>query len=163
MGDRLIHGLGGRCHWLDMLGGDEGKVNVQWHSRSGQFNSLRLPRRRDPFGPLDGAPLPTNGRTYLIQHNLLHPHLVSPPHLRFLWRQVRLFVPFRMIQYFCVIDSVGCDGSIKPSTTLPRKPMVSARFVLAATQTNKNASASHAMTKRRVGGSSAMAFITPSL
>ncbi len=50
MGDRLTNGLEGRCHWLDMLGGDEGKVNVQWHSSSGQLNSLRLPRRRDLFG-----------------------------------------------------------------------------------------------------------------
>jgi hypothetical protein len=24
MGDRLTHGLGGRGHWLDMLGGDDG-------------------------------------------------------------------------------------------------------------------------------------------
>jgi hypothetical protein len=41
MGDRLTHGLGGRGHWLDMLGGDEGKVNVQWHSSSRQLNHSR--------------------------------------------------------------------------------------------------------------------------
>jgi len=35
MGDRLPYGLGGRCHWLDMLGGGKGKVNVRWHSNSG--------------------------------------------------------------------------------------------------------------------------------
>jgi hypothetical protein len=29
MGDRLPLGLGGCGHWLDMLGGGEGKVNVQ--------------------------------------------------------------------------------------------------------------------------------------
>ncbi len=29
MGNRLPHGLGGRGHWLDMLGVGEGKVNVQ--------------------------------------------------------------------------------------------------------------------------------------
>jgi hypothetical protein len=34
MGHRLPHGLGGRGHWVDMLGGDEGKVNVRWHSSS---------------------------------------------------------------------------------------------------------------------------------
>ena len=28
MGNRLPHGLGGRGHWLDMLGVSEGKVNV---------------------------------------------------------------------------------------------------------------------------------------
>jgi hypothetical protein len=28
MGDSLAHGLGGRCHWLLMLGGDRGKVNA---------------------------------------------------------------------------------------------------------------------------------------
>src|ERR1700736_2956788 len=27
MGNRLPHGLGGRGHWVHMLGGDEGKVN----------------------------------------------------------------------------------------------------------------------------------------
>jgi hypothetical protein len=27
MGNRLPHGLGGRRHWLDMLGVDQGKVN----------------------------------------------------------------------------------------------------------------------------------------
>ena len=27
MGNRLSYGLGGRGHWLDMLGGDKGKVN----------------------------------------------------------------------------------------------------------------------------------------
>ena len=27
MGNRLTHGLGGRGHWLDMLGADEGPVN----------------------------------------------------------------------------------------------------------------------------------------
>jgi hypothetical protein len=26
MGNRLTDGLGGRGHWLDMLGGDRGKV-----------------------------------------------------------------------------------------------------------------------------------------
>jgi hypothetical protein len=25
MGDRLPHGLGGRAHWLDMLGGGKGE------------------------------------------------------------------------------------------------------------------------------------------
>jgi hypothetical protein len=28
MGNRLTYGLGRRGHWLDMLGGDEGEVNV---------------------------------------------------------------------------------------------------------------------------------------
>jgi hypothetical protein len=27
MGNRLTHGLGGRGHWLNMLGGGEGEVN----------------------------------------------------------------------------------------------------------------------------------------
>ena len=29
VGDRLPDGLGGRGYWLDMLGGDEGKVNAE--------------------------------------------------------------------------------------------------------------------------------------
>ena len=28
----LTHGLGWRDHWLDMLGGGKGKVNVRRHS-----------------------------------------------------------------------------------------------------------------------------------
>jgi hypothetical protein len=32
MGKHLSHGLGGRGHWLDMLGGGKGKVNDSgWH------------------------------------------------------------------------------------------------------------------------------------
>ena len=30
MGNRLPHGLEGRGHWMNMLGVDERKVNVQW-------------------------------------------------------------------------------------------------------------------------------------
>jgi hypothetical protein len=32
MGNRLPYGLGGSDHWLDMLGGGKGKVNVRRHS-----------------------------------------------------------------------------------------------------------------------------------
>jgi hypothetical protein len=28
MGNRLLYGLGGRGHWLNMLGGGEGQVNA---------------------------------------------------------------------------------------------------------------------------------------
>jgi hypothetical protein len=41
MGNCLTHGLGGRGHWLDMLGADDGKVNVRWHFSSGQMNHNR--------------------------------------------------------------------------------------------------------------------------
>jgi len=35
MGNCLPNGLRRRGHWVDMLGGDEGKVNVRWHRRNG--------------------------------------------------------------------------------------------------------------------------------
>ena len=51
MGNRLPHGLGGRGHWVDMLGVGEGKVNVWWHKRIVDVTSLLhslTVRRRKP-------------------------------------------------------------------------------------------------------------------
>ena len=42
MGNRLPHGLGGRGHWLDMLGGGKGKVNVQRHLHSSGQHDLKV-------------------------------------------------------------------------------------------------------------------------
>ncbi len=41
MGNRLPYGLGGRGHWLAMLGGDKGEVNAWQNVGSDQFNHNR--------------------------------------------------------------------------------------------------------------------------
>ncbi len=41
MGNSLPHGLGRSGHWLDMLGGGKGKVNVWQNVASDQFNHNR--------------------------------------------------------------------------------------------------------------------------
>jgi hypothetical protein len=46
MGNRLPYGLGGRGHWVDMLGGGKGKVNVQ---RYFARMSLRVAAFSGPF------------------------------------------------------------------------------------------------------------------
>ena len=48
MGYRLPHGLGGRGHWLDMLGGGEGEVNrtgADTKSRRATRSTTRLTLR----------------------------------------------------------------------------------------------------------------------
>jgi hypothetical protein len=44
MGNRLPHGLGGRGHWLDMLGGGEGQVNASRirHSLDGAYMKIHF-------------------------------------------------------------------------------------------------------------------------
>jgi hypothetical protein len=43
MGDRLPHGFGGRGHWVDMLGGSRGKVNVR--RRLGHYRGMSISER----------------------------------------------------------------------------------------------------------------------
>jgi hypothetical protein len=46
MGNRLTHGLGGRGHWLDMLGGDEGEVKPLKRMRSKSENAITSDKSR---------------------------------------------------------------------------------------------------------------------
>jgi len=55
MGNRLPNGLGGRGHWLDMLGGKEEEVNAEWlcvlHALAGtSFDAVPFDRCRASVG-----------------------------------------------------------------------------------------------------------------
>ena len=42
MGNGLTYGLGGRGHWVDMLGADKGKVNAECRKLYGRRTSTAL-------------------------------------------------------------------------------------------------------------------------
>jgi len=42
VGNSLTYGLGGRGHWLAMLGGDQAKVNAEGRSAGNGFDALEI-------------------------------------------------------------------------------------------------------------------------
>jgi hypothetical protein len=66
MGDRLPDGLGGRGHWVDMLGGYKGEVNQSQPKVVGYFENLTtclslLHSKQSPF-PLRKLPVFPNAK-----------------------------------------------------------------------------------------------------